>query len=112
MGHHEVDKADTYIRYHVFSLWDTYRNLHPFLGLFYPERDLDMVKSIVEMAKESGWLPKWELAGNETRVMVGCPAVPVLLDAYRQGLKDFDVDSAYNSIVKSLVPRTIKSLAA
>jgi predicted alpha-1,2-mannosidase len=108
MGHQGVNKADTYTRYHVFSLWDSYRNLHPFLGLFYPERDLDMVKSMVEMAKESGWLPKWELAGNETRVMVGCPAVPVLLDAYRQGLKDFDVGSAYDSMVKSMDPKDNK----
>ncbi len=104
----EVKTADTYTRYHVFSLWDSYRNLHPFLGLFYPEKDLDMVKSIVEMAKESGWLPKWELAGNETRVMVGCPAVSILLDAYRQGLKDFDVGSAYDSMVKSLSPKDNK----
>ncbi len=109
MGHRGVRTADSYTRYHVFSLWDTYRNLHPFLGLFYPEKDLDMVKSLVEMAKESGWLPKWELAGNETSVMVGCPAIPVLLDAYRQGLKDFDVGSAYDSMVKCLSPKDNKT---
>jgi predicted alpha-1,2-mannosidase len=108
MNHTGVKTADSYTRYHVFSLWDTYRDLHPFLALFYPERDLDMVKSLVEMAKEGGWLPKWELAGNETSVMVGCPAVPVLLDAYRQGVKDFDVASAYDSMVKSLNPKDNK----
>lgn len=108
MGHTGVKTADGYIRYDVFSLWDTYRDLHPFLGLFYPERDLDMTKSLVEMAKESGWLPKWELAGNETSVMVGCPSVPVILDTYRQGLKDFDTDSAYAAMVKSLSPKDNK----
>lgn len=106
LGHTGVKTAQSYTRYHVFSLWDTYRNLHPFLGLFYPERELDMAKSLVEMGKENGgWLPKWELAGNETSVMVGCPAVPVLLDTYRQGLKRFDVESAYASMVKSLSPQ-------
>jgi predicted alpha-1,2-mannosidase len=109
MAHSGVKTADSYTRYHVFSLWDTYRNLHSFLGLFYPEKDLDMMKSLVEMAKEGGWLPKWELAGNETSVMVGCPAVPVIFDAYRQGLKDFDVDSAYASMVKSLSPKDNKT---
>ena len=109
MGHSGVLKTQDYTRYHIFSLWDTYRNLHSFLGLFYPERDLDMVKSMVEMSKESGWLPKWELAGNETGVMVGCPAVPVILDAYRQGLKEFDVDSAYAAMVKSLTPKDNKT---
>jgi len=111
MGHHGVDTAETYkyTRYHVFSLWDTYRNLHPFLGLFYPLVQLDMTRSIVEMAKESdGFLPKWELAGNETGVMVGAPAVPVILDTYRQGLKNFDTASAYDSIQKTLNPHDNK----
>jgi predicted alpha-1,2-mannosidase len=109
MAHTGAKTAQGYTRYHVFSLWDTYRNLHPFLGLFYPERDLDMTKSLVEMAKEGGWLPKWELGGNETSVMVGCPAVPVILDTYRQGLKNFDVESAYESMAKSLSPEKNKT---
>lgn len=108
MGGKGVQKAEGYARYHVFSLWDTYRNLHPFLGLFYPERDLDMVKSLVAMSQEGGWLPKWELAGNETGVMVGCPAVPVLLDAYRQGLTRFDTEAAYQAMAKSLDPENNK----
>ncbi len=99
-----VKTAEGYTRYHVYSLWDTYRDLQPFLGIFYPERDLDMTKTLVEMAKEGGWLPKWELGGHDAKVMVGCPAVPVILDTYRQGLKDFDVDSAYAAMVKSLTP--------
>ncbi|HUO58769.1 MAG TPA: GH92 family glycosyl hydrolase [bacterium] len=94
----------SYTRYHVFSLWDTYRCLHPFLGLCYPDRQLDMVRSLEEMAAESGWLPRWELAGNDTGVMVGDPAAPVILDTYRQGLKDFDAKSAYDAVRKSLQP--------
>lgn len=109
MGHAGIRKAEGYNRYHVFSLWDTYRNLHPFLGLFYPDRDLDMVKSLVGMTEEGGWLPKWELAGNETSVMVGCPAVPVIFDAYRQGLKRFDTDAAYQAMAKALDPEGNKT---
>jgi predicted alpha-1,2-mannosidase len=88
-------------RYSVFSLWDTYRNLHPLMSLLYPEKQLDMVRSMVDMYKESGWLPKWELNSKETHVMEGDPAIPVIVDTYLRGLTDFDVDAAYEAMLKS-----------
>ncbi len=104
MGYHDVKstKKLSYTRYTIFSLWDTYRNLHPLLTFLYPERELDMVRSLVEMAKEGGELPRWELAGNETGVMVGDPSVPVIVNTYLSGLKNFDVRSAYDAMAKSL----------
>ena len=92
-------------RYTVFSLWDTNRNLHPLLSLIYPELQSDMVNSMVDMAKESGWLPKWELLGMETEVMVGDPATSVIADTYLRGIRDFDVDSAYRAAKKSAMMR-------
>jgi len=86
-------------RYTVFSLWDTYRNLHSLLTLVYPERQSDMVQSMVDMYKESGWLPKWELAANETYIMVGDPAVAVIAETYLKGIKDFDVVTAYKAML-------------
>jgi len=88
-------------RYTVFSLWDTYRNLHPLLSLLYPEKQLDMVRSMVDMYKESGWLPKWELNSSETYTMNGDPSFPVIVDTYRRGLTDFDVETAYEAMLKS-----------
>lgn len=88
-------------RYTVFSLWDTYRNVHPFLSLVYPEIQEEMVRSMLEMYRESGWLPKWELLGMETQVMVGDPATPVITDTYLRGLRNFDIQSAYEAIRKS-----------
>ncbi len=88
-------------RYTVFSLWDTYRNLHQFMTLVYPERQLDMVRSMVDMSKEWGWLPKWELFGRETFTMEGDPAIPVIVDTWRKGLTDFDMDAAYAAMKKS-----------
>ena len=85
--------------YSVFSLWDTYRNVHPFLTLIYPERQADMVNSMVDMYKQNGWLPKWELAANETLVMVGDPALPVIADSYLKGIKNFDVAVAYKAML-------------
>ena len=88
-------------RYTVFSLWDTYRNLHQLMTLVYPERQLDMVRSMVDMSKEWGWLPKWELFGRETFTMEGDPAIPVIVDTWRKGLTDFDMDAAYAAMKKS-----------
>ncbi|MEN0051931.1 MAG: glycoside hydrolase family 92 protein, partial [Bacteroidota bacterium] len=88
-------------RYTVFSLWDTYRNVHPFLSLVYPDLQIDMVNSMLDMYKESGWLPKWELLGMETSVMVGDPATPVIADTYLRGLTDFDTELAFEAMKKS-----------
>lgn len=88
-------------RYTVFSLWDTYRNFHQLMTLVYPERQLDMVRSMVDMSKEWGWLPKWELYSRETFTMEGDPAIPVIIDTWRKGLRDFDMDAAYKAMVRS-----------
>ncbi|PID69080.1 MAG: alpha-mannosidase [Flavobacteriales bacterium] len=88
-------------RYTVFSFWDTYRNLHQLMTLVYPNQQLDMVKSMLDIYDESGWLPKWELNSVETTTMVGDPAGIVLADTYLKGIKNFDVKKAYEAMVKS-----------
>ena len=84
-------------RYTVFSLWDTYRNVHQLLTLLYPDSQLDMVRSMVDMYKEWGWMPKWELYGRETWTMEGDPSIPVITDTWLKGLRDFDIDAAYEA---------------
>lgn len=88
-------------RYTVFSLWDTYRNVHQLLTLVYPERQMQMVRTMVDMYREHGWLPKWELYGRETLTMEGDPSIPVIVDSYFKGLRDFDVELAYEAMRKS-----------
>jgi predicted alpha-1,2-mannosidase len=88
-------------RYTVFSLWDTYRNLHSLMSLVYPEQQSDMVKSMLNIYDESGWLPKWELNATETTTMVGDPAGIVIADTYFRGIKDFDIKKAYEAMLKS-----------
>ncbi|MDE5800303.1 MAG: GH92 family glycosyl hydrolase, partial [Paramuribaculum sp.] len=92
---------DGHNRYTVFSLWDTYRNVHQLLTLAYPERQTDMIRSMIDMSKEWGWLPKWELFGRETFTMEGDPAIPVIVDSWRKGLRDYDMDAAYAAMVRS-----------
>lgn len=94
---------DGQLRYSVFSLWDTYRTVHPLLSLLFPDRQLDMVRTMVDMYKESGWLPKWELGAQESLVMVGDPASIVIADTYLRGLTDFDAEKALEGMLKSAI---------
>ncbi len=87
-------------RYTVFSLWDTYRNMHQLMSLVYPQQQSNMVKSMLQMYDENGWLPKWELNSTETFTMVGDPASIVIADTYLKGIQDFDVQKAYKAMLK------------
>ncbi len=92
---------DGHDRYTVFSLWDTYRNLHQLMTLVYPERQIDMVRSMIGMYREWGWMPKWELYGRETFTMEGDPSIPVIADTWLKGLRDFDIETAYEAFIRS-----------
>lgn len=96
----EVGNAGKDNRYTVFSLWDTYRNLHPLMCMLFPERQEEMVRSMLAMQEESGWLPKWELYSQETHTMDGDPALIVIADTYLRGLRNFDIDQAYKAMTK------------
>lgn len=88
-------------RYTVFSLWDTYRNVHQLLTLVYPEKQLGMVQTMLGMYREHGWLPKWELFGRETYTMEGDPSIPVIVDTWMKGIRGFDINLAYEAMRKS-----------
>lgn len=100
MANRETGKTDG-TRFTVFSFWDTYRNLHSLMSLVYPKQQSDMVKSMLNIYDESGWLPKWELNATETTTMVGDPAGIVLADTYLRGIQDFDIEKAYEAMLKS-----------
>lgn len=96
----QSSRSDT-DRYTVFSLWDTYRNFHQLMTLVYPERQTAMIRSMISIYDEWGWMPKWELYGRETFTMEGDPAIPVIVDSWMKGLRDFDADKAYEAFIKS-----------
>lgn len=93
-------------RYTVYSLWDTYRNVHPLLSILYPKMQLDMVNSMLDIYKESGWLPKWELYGRETMTMTGDPSIIVLNDTWQRGIRGFDTTLAYEAMMKGATTAT------
>jgi predicted alpha-1,2-mannosidase len=75
-------------RHHVFSLWDTYRNVHSWLALVHPDRQRAMLGSLSRMTHEVGTPPRWEIAGYEADVMVGDPMLVVLADSLAKGVAD------------------------
>lgn len=92
-------------RYHsTFSLWDTYRALHPLLTLLAPERrNADFVNSLIASREHSphGILPVWQFHGQETWCMIGYHAVPVIADAYMKGIRGFDANKALTAMTAS-----------
>ena len=96
-----MGKTDGFDRYDTFSLWDTYRAAHPLYTILHPERTSDMLNSLLAHYKETGLLPVWSMQGNETNMMIGYHAVPVIVDAYFKGIKNFDVELAYKACIAS-----------
>ncbi len=96
----KVHSADHNV-YTVFSLWDTFRALHPLLALIDRERTVDFVKSMLLKYDEAGILPVWELAGNETWTMIGYHSVPVIVDAFMKGIRNYDLERAYVAVKHS-----------
>jgi len=84
--------------YTVFSLWDTFRAEHPLLTIIDQKRTLEFVNSLLAKGNESGVLPVWELAANETWCMIGYHAVPVIVDAYVKGIRGFDAEGALRAM--------------
>ena len=82
----QVHKAEGFDRYTVFSLWDTFRTLHPLLTLIEPERTEDFLRSFLTIYSEGGKLPVWELSGWETNCMIGYNSMPVIAEALSHGI--------------------------
>ena len=82
-----------YINYTVFSLWDTYRALHPLMTIIDEEKTALWAEGLIRKFEEGGLLPKWPLASNYTGTMIGYPAVSVLADAMVKGMLE-DIEPA------------------
>ena len=81
-----VHQRTSHLHYDFFSLWDTFRALHPWKTLFDQPRNQAMLQSLLDHYDIAGRLPVWNFQGNETDMMLGYHAVPVLVDAYLKGL--------------------------
>ncbi|SDD95169.1 alpha-1,2-mannosidase, putative [Mucilaginibacter pineti] len=100
----KVHTAQSFNYYTVFSLWDTFRAENPLLTLIDKKRTLDFIKSFLAMYDQGGLLPIWPLASTETYCMIGNHSIPVIVDAYSKGIRDFDAEKAFTAM-KSAVNR-------
>ncbi len=96
----KVHEAKGYDFYGSFSCWDTYRSQHPLLTLTAPDHVNDFIKSIVAKTKDYGWLPAQHFLNVYGESMVGDHLIPVIVDAYMKGYRDFDVKFLYEAMRK------------
>ncbi|HUC86144.1 MAG TPA: GH92 family glycosyl hydrolase [Candidatus Acidoferrales bacterium] len=97
----QVHTAIGFTNYTVFSLWDTFRALHPLLTIIDPPREADIAKTLVNMGKLYGEIPMWELAANDTRCMIGYHGVSVIADAYAKGITNLDAEEAFTQMKRT-----------
>lgn len=87
--------------YTVFSLWDTYRALHPLLNIIDQKRTEDFLYTFLQHYRQGSMLPVWELSAHETWCMIGYHSVPVILDAYIKGIHPYDTNEMLEAMVHS-----------
>ncbi|MCR6503696.1 GH92 family glycosyl hydrolase [Bacteroides muris (ex Fokt et al. 2023)] len=97
--------------YTIFSLWDTFRALHPLLTIIEPEQNTRFINALLKQYQDGGILPMWELAGNYTGTMIGYHAVPVIVDAYMKGDRGFDARLALEACLRSAEYDTLAPIA-
>jgi predicted alpha-1,2-mannosidase len=87
--------------YGDFSMWDTYRALHPLYTIIDPKKSADMMQSLVTMYEEGGWLPIFPCWNSYTAAMIGDHCAVTLADAYVKGIRDFNAEKAYEAMRKN-----------
>lgn len=97
----QVHQTDGHEMYTVFSLWDTFRALHPLFTIIQQDRTNNLIRSMLDMYDKGGLLPVWELAANETWCMIGYHSIPVIADAYAKGIRGYDVEKVFEAMMKS-----------
>jgi predicted alpha-1,2-mannosidase len=107
-----VHKADGFVNYTTFSLWDTYRALHPLFNIIQPKRNADMVKSMLAHFDQSPehMLPVWSNSGNENWCMSGYHSVSVIADAVIKGNVNFDANKALDACVTTAHKRDYEGI--
>ncbi|MDN3594011.1 GH92 family glycosyl hydrolase [Zunongwangia endophytica] len=98
-----VHQTDGFTNYTSFSLWDTYRTLHPLFNILQPERNADMAESMMAHYDQSvhSMLPVWSHYANENWCMIGYHSASVLADAIIKGNADFDQEHALEAMVNT-----------
>lgn len=95
--------AKEYTAYSTLSLWDTFRAENPLLTLIAPNKVSDIINSMLAYYETKKILPVWTLYANETNTMTGYHAIPVIVNAYKNGIKGFDAKKAYEAMKTTMM---------
>ena len=87
--------------YDDYSMWDTYRALHPLLSILYPEQTGEMIQSLVDKYEQGGWLPIFPCWNSYTSEMIGDHCASLIADAWLKGIRNFDIAKAYTALRKN-----------
>ncbi len=98
-----IATANDFVVYSTLSLWDTFRAEQPLLTIIEPDRVSDIINSMLEYYEVNKSLPVWTLYGNETNTMTGYHSIPVITEAYFKGLRDYDVEKAYQAMKTTMM---------
>ena len=98
-----IHQSEDFTNYTIFSLWDTYRALHPLFNIIQPQRNNDMIKSMLAHHDQSvhNMLPVWSHYANENWCMIGYHSVSVISDAIIKGTTDVDMERALEACENS-----------
>ena len=98
------DKVHKGFSFTDYSLWDTFRAFHPLMTLLEPKLTGDWITGFLQTYQQSGWMPMWPNPA-ETNIMIGTHADAVISDAYMKGIRNYDVNLAYEAMRKNaMVP--------
>lgn len=97
----KIHQSNKHVQYTVFSLWDTFRSTHPLFTILQPDRTNDFIETFLNQYGQGGILPIWELSANYTGCMIGYHAIPVIVDAWMKGYRDFNAELALKAMMHS-----------
>ena len=100
-GGQSIETAKGFTYYCDFSVWDTFRALHPLLTILDPHRDSDMVQSLIAKGEQGGFLPIFPAWNSYTSEMTGDHSDAIITDAYIKGIRGFDAEEAYRLMRKN-----------
>jgi len=101
---HESDSRPFYVD---DWLWDTFRSLHPLGLIIHPEKEADMVQSYIRMYEQDGWMPGFPQFYGDFPAMIGFHSAALVWDTYQKGIRDFDVEKAYEGLKKNAMKGTM-----
>ncbi len=98
-----IVKANNWQAFSTLSLWDTFRAENPLLNILQPEKVNSIIQSMLIYYEEQGRLPVWTLYANETNTMTGNHGVSMLAEAFLKGIRNYDVDKAYEAVRNTMM---------